>query len=75
MSIQSLKEIYDADRKQRIIIYRTHTGQFSYTQEYFSEDPYEMCWIPTGREMIGIYDTEEKAEIEARANIDWLRGG
>ena len=75
MSIQPLKEIYDTNRKQRVIIYLTDTGKFSYTLEYFSEDPYEMCWIPIGLEMIGIYDTEETAEIEARANMDWLRGG
>lgn len=68
-----LKEIYDADKKRRVLIYRTDTGKFSYTQEYFSEHPFEMCWIPTGGKMIGIYDTEKTAGIEARVNIDWLK--
>jgi hypothetical protein len=70
---EELKEIYDSEKKRRVIIYRNNMGTFGYKQEYFSEDPFEMCWIPTGRDMVGFYDSQERAEIEARSNIDWLK--
>ncbi len=70
---EELKEIYDTERKRRVIILRWNTGTFGYEEEYFSEDIHEMCWIPKGRRIAGFYDTAERAEIEARANIDWLK--
>jgi hypothetical protein len=72
MMAEILKEIYDAERKQRVVIYRNDTGTFGYFEEYFSEDPFEMCWIPKDRGVVGFYDSSKTAETEARANIDWL---
>lgn len=73
MGAEELKEIYDSNRKQRVIILHSDIGTFGYEEEYFSDDIHEMCWLPKGRRVVGIYDTAEKAEIEARANIDWLK--
>ena len=73
MIAEKLKEIYDSERKRRVIIYRDDLNSFGYVQEYFSEDPFEMCWIQTGRRVAGFYDNPERAEIEARGNIDWLK--
>ena len=73
MSIKKLKEIYDVERKRRVIIYQNDLGTFGYEQEYFSEDHFEMCWIPTGRKVVGFYDSAATAETEARANVDWLK--
>ena len=73
MSDEEVKEIYNADKKRRVIIYRNDSGTYGYAQEYFSEDPFEMCWIPSGGEVVGFYDSAETAEIEARGNIDWLK--
>ncbi len=73
MSVEEIKEIYNADKKRRVIIYRGDSGRYGYEQEYFSEDPFEMCWIQTGRAVAGFYDNAETAEREARGNIDWLK--
>lgn len=73
MIAEELKEIYDIERKRRVIIYSNDMGTFGYEQEYFSEHPFEMCWISTGRDMVGFYDSQERAEVEARSNIDWLK--
>jgi hypothetical protein len=67
------KIIYDESHKRRVKILRRESGTFYYEQEYFSDEPLEMCWIPTGRRVTGFYDTKETAEIEARGNIDWLK--
>ena len=53
MIAEELKEIYDSEQKRRVIIYRDELGRFGYIQEYFSKDPFEMCWIPTGRKIAG----------------------
>jgi hypothetical protein len=67
------KIIYNNSQKRRVIILRRESGTFYYEEEYFSDEPLEMCWIPTGRRVIGFYDTKETAETEARGNIDWLK--
>lgn len=66
------KEIYSADGLRRIAIFRRETGTVYYEQEHFSEYPDELCWLPYSQMPIGIYETADKAEIEARANTDWL---
>lgn len=73
MDSEELKVIYAPERKRRVIILRRDNDTFGYEEEYFSEDPHEMCWIPKGRRVVGYYDTAERAETEARGNIDWLK--
>ena len=73
MTDERVKEIYDGINKQRVVIYRRESGSYFYEEEHFSEHPTEMCWVPYSQLPIGIYDSQEKAEIEARANIDWLK--
>ena len=71
--MKEVKAIYNENKNQRVIILQRDTGTFAYEEEYFSNEPLEMCWIPTGRRVIGFYDTKERAESEARANIYWLK--
>lgn len=73
MEDEKVKEIYDETKKRRVIILRRETNTFYYEEEYFSEYPLEMCWIPKGRQLTGFYDSQEKAESEAYANIEWLK--
>lgn len=70
MHNEVVKEIYNCDRMRRVLIFRRDLSSFYYQIEHYSQHPFEMCWIPTRQLYIGIYDSEEKAENEARANID-----
>jgi hypothetical protein len=72
MADQRLQEIYSRDGKRRVVIYRRDTGTFFYDQEHFSEHPLELCWIPLRQVPIGVYESQLRAEEEARANVDWL---
>jgi hypothetical protein len=72
MPDERVKEIYDDAGKRRVVIFRREAGSFYYQLEHFSEHPLEMCWIPGRQLPIGIYESEERAETEARANVDWL---
>lgn len=74
MSDDRVKEIYDETSLRRVAIFRRELGTFYYQLEHFSGHRSEMCWIPNRQLPIGIYDTVERAEDEARANVDWLAG-
>jgi hypothetical protein len=73
VSDERVKEIYEGDGKRRVVILRRDSGSYFYEVEYFSEHPLEMCWIPTRRQMVGFYESRERAEDEAYANVDWLK--
>jgi hypothetical protein len=73
MSDERVNEIYDDARTRRVAILRREPGSFYYQLEHFSEQPLEMCWIPNRQFPVGIYESEEKAENEARSNVDWLK--
>ena len=66
-----MEEIYDEERKRRVVIFRRDDGQWSFVEEYFSEHPFEMCWLPT-RSNVSICATRETAWREARGRVDWL---
>jgi hypothetical protein len=72
MEDERIKEIY-GDSHRRVVISRRDSGTFYYFEEYFSTHPYELCWIPRSGHHIGFYETAERAESEARSNVDWLR--
>jgi hypothetical protein len=73
MPDERVEEIYDDAGKRRVVIFRRESGSFYYVLEHFSVHPLEMCWIPNRQLPIGIYESKERAENEARANVDWLR--
>jgi hypothetical protein len=73
MEDEEVNEFYDENRKRRVIILRRDNGSFYYEEEYFSEYPEEMCWLPKAGQMTGLYESQERAEKEAQANIGWLR--
>ena len=75
MPDERVKEIYDDAHLRRVAIFHRESGTFYYQLEHFSGHPFEMCWIPNRQLPIGIYESEEKAENEARANVDWLQDG
>jgi hypothetical protein len=73
MPDERVKEIHDDTGKRRVAIFRRESGSFYYQLEHFSEHPLEMCWIPSRQLSVGIYESAEKAENEARANVEWLK--
>lgn len=69
-----LRTINDSEGKRRVYIVRRDNGTFGYEEEYWSDDPYEKCWIPLGDYPLCICDSEETALREAMGNVDWLAG-
>ncbi len=72
MAHVTVKEIYDADRSRRVVIYKRDDGTFGIEQEYFSNEPRELCWIPRGGRTESFLDSLERAEAEARGRFEWL---
>ena len=68
-----VKELVARDGKRQVRIFRREDGTFGFESLRFSEDPLELCWIPHGRFSLCIAASEEMAEREARARVDWLR--
>jgi hypothetical protein len=65
--------IYDAARKRRVIIRGSSGGTYTFVEEYFSDEPLEMSWIPlTYRRSIPICESFEIAMREARGRVEWL---
>jgi len=58
------------DGKDRVLILRREDGRYSYEEQHFSEDEYEMCWITRGGR--GLYDSQATALLEAQGNVTWL---
>jgi hypothetical protein len=67
-----VQTVYSRDRKNRIHIVRRSNGTCGYEEEYFSEDEYEMCWIPVGQRPFCVCDSPETALREARGRVIWL---
>lgn len=68
-----LKVLTHSDGRRRVSIVRRTNGWFGFEEEEFSEDPLEMCWLPSAAESFAIFDAAETAEREARNRIEWLR--
>ena len=68
-----VQTIYDDDQKQRVVIFRRQNGNFGFVKEYFSQDEFEMCWMPRSRN-ISFFDTLEIALHEVYGRVDWLIG-
>lgn len=66
-----IRTIYDDARKRRVVIYQNENGQFSFAVEYFSEDEYEMCWLPISRN-ISFFCSLEVALREVYSRVEWL---
>lgn len=69
----TIKEILSVDETRKVVIVRRDDGTFGFEALRFSNDPLEICWIPTGRFSECITDSVESAECEARGRVEWLR--
>jgi hypothetical protein len=69
--MDSLREIYNDDRKKRVVFYRRAVDSFSFTEETWSDEQFEQCWIPS-RWPNSFCDSLETAIREARGRIAWL---
>lgn len=64
----------DASGKRRVHIVRCDDGTFTFTEERFSDDPFDQAWIPqTYRRSAPGCSSSEAALREARGRVDWLR--
>jgi hypothetical protein len=66
-----VKYIEDQTGRRRVVIYRREDDRYAFTEERWSDDPYEQCWISHAAP--AICDCEETALREARGRIVWLR--
>ena len=62
----------DPDRTKRLFLVARRDGTFSVDSWFFSEDKYEMCWIPNTQGK-SLYDSEETAVREIHATNPWTR--
>ena len=72
MNDKILKTIYSIDQKKRINFIQKANGTFCFEEEYFSEDPLEMSWIPIARQFLSICDSLDLAIREAKGRVSWL---
>jgi hypothetical protein len=68
-----INELIAPDGKWKVQIFRRDDGTFGFESLRWSEEPFEMCWIPCGRYSECFTPTAEIAEREARGRVDWLR--
>ena len=69
---KDLKIIYDQERKRRVVFFQRQNGTLGFRAEYFSEDPYEQCWMPKGPDDDSICDNWDILMREAEGRILWL---
>ena len=67
---QILREFVSPDGKERILIVRRKDGCFAFEVEQWSDDPYELCWLPH-TPGVSFCDTEETAVREALSRVAW----
>jgi hypothetical protein len=73
MSEEPNHTFYDRDRKRRVIVSPLGDGCYTFEEEAFSDDPFEMCWIPlTGGRSYPICESYDIALREARGRVAWL---
>ncbi len=64
----------DASGKRRCTVFACGDGTYSFLEEKFSDDPFEMCRLPlTWRRSQPICASFEIALREARGRVEWLR--
>ena len=69
---KTVQTIYSEDEKQRVIIFQRPNGSYGFSESYFSEDEFEMCWIDQSH--ASFFDTYEIAQREVYSRVDWLIG-
>ncbi|MEX0611074.1 MAG: hypothetical protein WD738_16210 [Pirellulales bacterium] len=73
MNIGDERIIYDETKKWRVRIFQAPNGSYGFVEEVFSDDPFELCWLPiTAGRSHPVCDTVETALREAHGRIDWL---
>lgn len=69
---EALRVFLHPDGKRRVLIVERGPGLYGFEVEHFSDDPFEMCWIPFGRYSYSLCDSIETAEREAFGRVEWL---
>ena len=72
MSETVLHEIYDSNRARRVLIVQRSSGSFGYEEEYFSQEPLELCWCRLSQVPFCICQSAEIALKEARGRVAWV---
>lgn len=68
--MKTIQTIYDGSRKRRVVIFQREDGSFGFDAEFFSDEPLEMAWLPSGFD--SRCDTADRALAEARGRVSWL---
>lgn len=69
--IKNIQTIYSENKKQRVTVFQREDGTFGFSEERFSEDELEMCWLPYSRN-VSFFDTLETALHETSSRLDWI---
>jgi hypothetical protein len=65
-----VRTIEDRGGGRRVVIYRRADGLYGFTEERWSDEPYEQCWFPY--DSGALCDSEETALREAYGRFAWL---
>jgi hypothetical protein len=68
-----IRELVAADGIRKVRIFEREDASFGFEALRYSDDPYELSWIPDGRYSECYADTAARAEAEARGRVPWLR--
>ncbi len=71
--MQTVKILERPDGSERVVIVRRADGNFTYQKQWREITDGEVTW-DAGLDL-GIYDSPETAEQEARLRTQWLRAG
>ena len=63
-----VETVYAPDNKRRVTIFKRANGSYGLEWEVYSDDPYELCWIPTPK-FVSICDGLDIARREARGRL------
>ena len=72
MSRETIRTIYSADRKSRVCVFRRDDGTYGFSEERFSDEPLEQCWIPAGRRTETFCSSEDIVLRESIGRVPWL---
>ncbi len=73
MTETTIKVITNSDGTRRVLIVKVSDTRFNFCEEYWSDDPFERCWLSGRQQFATICSSAEEAEREARGRVAWLK--
>jgi len=72
MERREITTIHSPDRLRRVTVFQCDDGTYGFHEEYFPEEPLELCRVATGRSGNPFCATLEIVLREVAGRVDWL---